>query len=281
MAYQDEIIKTQMLPFAELYQIKVKGSFAGGNRLDLRSRNGEFATYFYYTSFHEDIAFDNNDYLTRPIHRGEFTLSDRLRAIRVKVAFPLSAPAVEYICGSPPLATEVKILRKFIPGDDAVQLFYGSLISVAIENNIANVDLESETRLLRNKVPPFLFQAFCNHALFDPRCRLSALVYEVSAIVSSVSGSNIIAPQFATRPDGYLNMGSVSFASDVRLITRHVGNTITVQFPFSSLPNNALVHAVPGCDKSYETCLNKFNNIENRLGFDNIPSSNPCIFGFK
>lgn len=267
MSYVSRISKAQVSELAELYKIAV-GS-----------------TIYYYTSFVQDVIFNSNPYVAAPIKRGEFSFTEKLRAVRVSVSAPLYAPLIQFIASAPPEDVAITIYRAFkdAPDTDYIQLFNGHVLDITIDKGIGTVNCESETRLLRNKVPKFVFQAYCNHMLFDSNCGLVEATYAVAGTITNITGSVIKAVAWDALADGYFILGHANFGNDIRLITNHVADALTLQIPFSGLSVGGTVTAYPGCDKSYETCVGKFaaSNLEHRLAFDNIPSSNPCIFGFK
>jgi len=262
VAYSGEVAKIQIPEFAELYTILTNN------------------TTYRYTSSNLDVVTGGYTYLARPIKRSEFSFADRLRTVKTTISAPLDAPFLQYIANSPPELTDVTIVRRFQTTGTYSQIFKGKVISITIEKNIATCECESETRLLKNKVPALVFQAYCNNMLFDSVCGVAKATYKVETTVT-VSGSTLSAAAFDALADGHFICGFVEYGNDVRLITNHVGAVLTLQIPFANLTTGGTVKAYPGCDKSYETCLAKFNNLAQRLAFDNIPSSNPCIFGFK
>ena len=148
---------------------------------------------------------------------------------------------------------------------------------------MATATCQSASSLFRKHAPNIAYQAFCNHRLFDSGCALNASVYEEFETVA-LSGSELTHATFGTFADDYFTGGTVEWNNHFRLITNHVGNTITLHIP---LPYGAgatpTLKAFPGCDKNPETCVNKFNNLVNFLGFPGIPGSakNPAIIGFK
>ena len=269
MTYSSHLSKSKVPTFAELYRI-VAGS-----------------AVYYYTSYQADYVYNGNTYKAVPIKRGEFSFSERLRAVRVNVSAPLAGPFLQYIATAPPQLVEIKITRVFIDTPtDNVELFNGYVISVTIDGQVASAECESETRMLRNKVPKYLFQARCNHVLFDSVCGLTEATYAVNGTITDIDGSDITATAYDALADGYFVQGVAKFTHptnglDIRLITNHVGGVLTLQFPFSGLVVGNTVTAYPGCDKSYDTCNTKFSNLANRLSFDTIPSSNPVMWGFK
>jgi uncharacterized phage protein (TIGR02218 family) len=269
MAYQDQIEATEMVAFAELFEIITPSQ-----------------TY-YYTSYQADVVFLTKTYLKRPISRGELSFSEKLRAVKVKISAPLDTPFLAYLASFPPDQTVVKITRVFIGTSDYVQLFQGHIIGITIENRVASAECESETRLLRNKVPKVLFQAWCNHMLFDSSCGLNEADYGEEIEVDSLESPNrIVSAQLGAFDENFFALGYIRFSNDIRFIENHYTPTggsvpthLKIQLPFKDLEAGDKIICYPGCDKSYETCQTKFNNLANRLAFDNIPSSNPVIWG--
>ena len=61
----------------------------------------------------------------------------------------------------------------------------------------------------------------------------------------------------------------------MRWITAHVGDTLTLSYPFKGMAPGETVSVFPGCDGLESTCRNKFNNVLNFSGFTRLPSKNP------
>ena len=274
MSYENQIAKTELGLFAELYQITTSD------------------TVFYYTSYIQDVQFQSNLYLARPIQRGDFSYSDKLRALRVRISGALDTPFLQYIANAPPELTEIKIVRVFLDNpNDFIQLFLGSIISISIAENLAHAECESGTRLLRNQIPKYLFQARCNHRLFDSFCGLIETDFAVVAQIDVIAGPDLFLSMLASYSAGYFTFGHAKYQREVRLITDHTIDLpnirIRLHSPFTKLAFNGFPPAgteitiFPGCDKTYAMCLNKYNNITRRLSFDYIPSSNPVIWGFQ
>ncbi len=266
MPYSDKIKHLQLPPFAELYHIQI----------------GE--ANYYYTSYSEDVLFDFDDnvYFAAPIHRGDFSNNDKLFSQRVTVSVPLTDWVLAYIANAPTELVKLRIYRVFQDGsNDYIKLFDGVNLDISFAENMANIIFESLTQVLRNKLPRVLFQSRCNHRLFDSECSLKEADFKVTAVVT-IDGSDLISTTFDTFPDGYFTQGQARKSGDMRLITNHVGDRITLQVPFDNrVENGSSVDVYPGDDQSADTCRNKFDNFDNFLGFPYIPSSNPVIWGFK
>lgn len=264
MSYNSEIKSTEQKPFAELYQ------FSTGQ------------SNYYYTSYETPITYLSQIYQPAAIKRSAFSFDDKISAARCKITMFASSPLKQYISNSPIEPTRIKITRVFPHDLTAVKvIFDGEVIRVTITKDVCEADCESVSVLFRNKLPNIVYQSYCNHALFDAGCGINKETIKTRTSVT-VSGSTLVASAFDALADGYFTGGHVvTDYGDARLITNHVGNTITLQVPFDArLVTGANVNAFPGCDKSVSTCIAKFNNKNNFLGFPYIPSNNPVLWGF-
>jgi uncharacterized phage protein (TIGR02218 family) len=264
VAYDTKIRETELAMIAELYEIRV-----GSNTT-------------YYTSHNSDIFFDGNDYSARPLHRSDFRRDTEFKAVRVTITAPLDPLGLRYVANTPPEKVVVKITRLLLDGsDDYAVLFEGEVVSVTLKDFMAHAECEATLGIFRSRLPATIYQPRCNNALFDEKCGLIEISFQVPAIVT-VSGSDLISSTFDVYDDGYFTGGYVEKTGDYRWITNHVGDTITLQAPFDTrVYTGSTVNAFPGCDGQPSTCQTKFGNFEKYRGFPYIPSSNPVIWGLK
>jgi len=273
MTYATEIKEIEVKPFAEIYEI------TSGSRV------------FRYTSYGKDVIFGGNTYTAATIKSNIPTEDDNFKANRIKVTMPVVSPIGEYIANSPIEPTEIKVTRYFIHDPTASKfLFLGRVLGITFVDNgdvgVALADVESNSLYFRNKIPRKTFKAFCNNTLYfpsvadDPDCNLNKLDFEVSAVIT-ISGSELNSASFGAFADGYFIGGHVESAyGDFRYISDHISNDITINVPFDArLVDGATVKAYPGCDKSPATCISKFSNFDQFIGFPFVPSNNPTIWG--
>jgi len=263
MSYKDEIKKIQQGAFAELYKIK-----AGDET-------------WYYTSYEQEMVFEGNTYKKSPLKRGTITFDDRLKAQRIKISAPLADPMKKYIGNSPIEPTEITVIRVFIDNPTFFKIiFRGEIIGITMVKGIAEIDCESSSLVFKNKLPPVVHQAFCNNRLYDSECGVDPNNFKVQTTVT-ISGNDLSSTDFSSKPNGWFTNGHVKTTyNDIRLITNHVGNTITLQIPFDSrMGTGATVTAFAGCSKKPSECLNKFSNFANFKGMPFIPANNPVVFG--
>jgi uncharacterized phage protein (TIGR02218 family) len=263
MTYAEKLAEIQQSAFAELYEINT-----GTER-------------FFYTSFSRNVDFQANTYQAARIKRNPISFEDKLKAVRTKIKFPLADPMTRYISNNALSSVTIKIYRAFVGDTSKFQvIFDGRVINVEAQKNGASVDCESSSIIFRNKLPSVVHQAFCNHRLFDNGCGLEENDFAIDATVT-VNQSQITSNEFANFPDQHFQHGHVvTNYGDYRMITNHIGNTLTLQTAFDTrLFTGSTITAVAGCDKSPGTCRIKFDNFPNFLGFPFIPSNNPVVFG--
>ena len=113
MAYDTKIESTEQPIFAELYEFQVGAII---NR---------------YTSHLIDVEYNGETYYARPIKRGDFSFTEKLRSVRVRINAPIDATLSKYVANAPVEPVLVKIIRVFQDGsNDAVQIFQGEIIDV-------------------------------------------------------------------------------------------------------------------------------------------------------
>lgn len=235
-----------------------------------------------YTTWQEEITFGGQVYKSAVIKRSPLSLDQSFKAIKVDIELPLRDPVVDYIANTPVEPVLVRIYQVFeVDLSDYQVIFAGAIKSITLKDKFGKLVCESVSKVFKLKLPNVIYQAFCNHRLFDLGCTLNDAVWKVETAVT-ISGSDLVSNDFAAYPNGYFTGGHVAFDTDMRLITNHVGDTITLQIPFDTrVQSGTIIKGYPGCDKNPATCLNKFNNMDNFLGMPYIPSSNPVIWGFR
>lgn len=260
--YEAKIKQTEIPLCAEIYDVSI----------------GDTEKY-YYTSHCETISYSGKTYSPAAIQRGNLKLERRINPSQMTIEVSVNSIFKKYISQAPSKKIFIKITRIFLDGsEDKRTIFTGSVNKIKIQDNVAHLDCTANIEL-NIKIPPFVTQSRCNHALFDELCGIARSSYKVSAPVT-VSGATLSSDSFSAHANGYFIAGHVCKGDDYRLITNHVGSQITLQFPFpaSSVSNGTTVDAYPGCDRKASTCKNKFSNLSHFLGFPYIPNSNPAIY---
>lgn len=131
-----------------------------------------------------------------------------------------------------------------------------------------------------------LYGSRCDADLGDGRCGkdISAPPYRLSgAIVAVTDEMTLIASGLGDRPGGWFGNGRVRFLSGLLEglsidISAHAveagGARLDLWSPMARLPSAGdQIEVTAGCDKSFETCRAKFDNVLNFQGFPFLPGS--------
>jgi uncharacterized phage protein (TIGR02218 family) len=122
-----------------------------------------------------------------------------------------------------------------------------------------------------------LYSPSCRAQLGDVRCGANLTGFTANSSVTSVDNPQSFFDSTRTEDDGFFNFGKITFTSGLNNglsmeIKRFSDNNITLVLP---MPYNISLSdtytLITGCDKSFNTCINKFNNAVNFRGEPHVP----------
>ena len=244
---------------------------------------GSFKTYR-YTSAERDITLNGELYTAIPIKRNAVksgTQEDDSLNLEVEIPFNTDIVIDYAYAESPPrLGLEVyRAHRGTNFSTDWSLLWSGRVSSFSVDGRVAKIRTPSVfSRALQGDLPSVYYQNPCNHVLFDGRCKVSRGSYLTTSTVVSVSNNSIQVANDGVA-DSFLKAGELvnTRNGERRSIVDNVLNLLTVNYRFVDIRVGDVVDMVAGCDHSYTTCKNKFNNTLNYGGHPFIPSDNPFI----
>jgi len=147
-------------------------------------------------------------------------------------------------------------------------------------------DIQSHMRKLARNIS-FVFTANCRHQLFSSPspmkigyCGVSKPSYTVVGTIGSIIIDQLrFTSNGISQPDGWARGGTITFSSgnnagmtfEVRRFEVGADTTIELFVPSSrSMQVGDQFELTTGCDKTLDTCKNKFNNVVNFGGFPHI-----------
>lgn len=179
-------------------------------------------------------------------------------------------------------------------GADVSVTWKGRLASVKPDVSSIELVFESIFTSLRRAGLRKRYQRSCPHVLYGRGCSLNKADWATAGkmLALSADGLTVTVPEAASFADGYFTSGMIEAPDGtLRFITNHIGQFLTLIRPVSSLGEALInsgygvsyggfyggvsVNIYPGCDRTKETCNNKFNNLPNYGGFPFIPLKNP------
>lgn len=241
------------------------------------------STHWRYTSGDVEVYYNGNVYTPAPIQRRSVTYDSKLQINSVSINMSrIAGPASQFIAATPVDLVWVSIhkFHRDLVVEETTPIFIGQIKSISFKGTDALVNCVGFEQFLRQVVPRYRFGPSCQHTLYDTRCGVDSSLYSRSLQPTTISidGLIITSSVFDEQSDYYYALGYLYFGDYKRMITYHIGDTIKIRYAIAGLNVNNVVTVCAGCDKSRDTCLTKFNNIDNHFGFTEIPDSNPAIW---
>lgn len=238
-----------------------------------------------YTSSHRTITFDGTAYRPSVIQRDDFELSDESSSATVQVHLSRKLAVVpQFMAGMPPTPVWLRIYRghEGDPEAEVVSLFHGQVTTFQRKGGEVRLGCASVQSAMEKRIPRMTVQQMCNHALYDPACGVRADEYAIDGEISHIAANSgrITIPQLVGKKDDYYTAGIVLFpaSGDRAFIVRHLGASNQVELlnhPPGQVVVGAPVTVYAGCDRSVDTCRERFGNLANFMGFPFLPARNP------
>lgn len=155
--------------------------------------------------------------------------------------------------------------------------FSGRIADISMSRTEIDIVVKSDIELLNIQMPRNLYQAGCQHTLYDSDCKASRTAFRTAGTVSGGSTATLVKCNVTSKQTGYFNMGYIEFTSGVmsglkRTVKAYVSGQIQLMSPLPSIPASGVTFYVyAGCDKQQSTCSSKFNNLVHFRGFPYIP----------
>jgi uncharacterized phage protein (TIGR02218 family) len=237
------------------------------------------------TSADEPITYDGNVYTPSYIGRGGTQHDTGLQISKCTVTIDYLQTEVQRYLQSAPLdLTWVRVMKIFRnqPIKEAMVYFIGTVSAVSFRGHAATLMCDGLEKALMQPVPRIRYQRLCPHSLYDAKCGLTQSNYAGNATLSAMSanGLTLTSADFSSMLD--LSLGWLEFAGFKRMIASHTTTTIVIRHQIPGLTGTSPVVVYPGCDKTMETCITKFSNMNGSLdrygGFPYIPFDNPTVW---
>jgi len=252
-----------------------------------------------FTSHNVDIVYPlaGNTYQAIPISRGPIKYHANLEVDAVDISFGLVGVTVGTKAYTIP-----QIIRRDFLRDAHVQIWLVDFSNLALvhkilfdgyvagnitfNQGITTISVSSLLDKLKEKFPKVIYTECCNHRLFDSYCTKASTTYQEAGTISTGSNTTRIYSTIFNSTNhstagttGYWSKGKVIITSTgsscyniSRSIFDHGNGYVDLLLPFDeSISAGETFNAWPGCDKTGETCNEKFSNYDNFFGFEYIP----------
>ncbi len=231
----------------------------------------------YYCNSNEIITYMGNSYTPATIERKGISYNSELETTTLGLSVAIvESPFYEFLIDHFHEEIKINIYRYFSYNDGVAPLYSGILDDVTVSGSAASVTIAGIESFLLQTVPRFYYQPACNNTLFDTFCTLTDSDYDVNEAITAISTDGLTLSGSFSTTTNYLLYGQAVFGTERRMIVYHSSTIIKIRFPFSSLETDDVITVYPGCDKTLDQCVARFNNKVNFLGFPYIPKKNPA-----
>lgn len=242
------------------------------------------STVWRYTTHPIEYIWNSQTWLPTSASHGDVKQSGEMAKDSLSFNFSRTDGfASEFLGYSLDEVVSITVRRGHTNDGEFVVYWRGRVAGSKATGNIISIECESVFTSLRRPGLRAKYQKTCPHVHYGRGCNLDKNSWAVSGPITSVSGTTVVMAIAGTYPDGHFRAGMIE-ASDgtLRFIVSHIGSTLTLirtlgplQDQFDNIGSGFSVRIFPGCIRTKEECLNKFNNILNMGGFPFIPSKNP------
>ena len=233
-----------------------------------------------YTSLDVDAVYDGHTYLSAPITSPDREQSVEQERNQITIKMPMDLGFLrDYIASPPTVVTTVVILNGHIGDSEVLPVMSARLVNVNLTDQEAELRLESLASSLKRPCLRFNYQRNCPHDHYSRGCNLDKEDFVDASAVSVVSSTIISSTVALAKGDGYYTGGLAAWDNSGiitnRFILDHTGSLLTLELPFTGLPDGAVLKLYPGCDRTLTTCHDKFANEDNYGGQPFYPEKNP------
>lgn len=253
--------------------------YAGGEPIELYQFVRAGAMWL-YTSADYAITHNGQTYQPVVIARGAIAASDEANSGSVDVSCDSGLSIIpQFVQGVVPSPLWLTIFRMHQGDSDAVVIFQGQVSSAVVTGREATLHCTPTRRAMEKNCPRILYQRQCNHFLYDVGCKLDPNSFKTTGQITATAGPVLTVNTAVGLGTDWFTGGYLQIpGTEVRaFITKHDDATgdITLLQLVPGLAVGVTVDLYAGCDRLEETCHVKFGNIDNFLGFPDIPNQNP------
>lgn len=303
--------KSELSEPVELYE------FTLGYTATERNLGAEYtgaAVSYRYTSGNDFVYKDENLFVPEPIQRDEVQSTVEINRATLTLTVPKNNELAKlFVAGTPAFPILLRVFRAFTGADahatSYMVIFSGRISACTFSGFEARITCDPIYSTIKRQGLRRKYESNCPHNLYSTACGVvKAGVTLTLHSITTVSGSQITIADAAflakdvdkrnpknglveareivdsagvktyVTGTGYYSGGMLKLADgSFHLITKHEVGKITLLRP---LPKNADltdVQILPGCDRAFSTCKDKFHNESNFGGFPWLPDANPFI----
>lgn len=234
---------------------------------------------WYHTTHDVDVTRVGITYRAALIERDSFNQSEEGDQSSVVIRLDLNLPLSQHLItvGLRPTRGPM-MFRLILTHLDDTQIYVPFVGRCTFLNKLSThleLTIESERSLFKQRILHVTGGNQCNHILYGVNCAVNKDLFATAITVTAVSGRTVTLSSGMTVADGQLDGGYLEVGQDQFFIEHNTGLVLTTM---SNVPDDIVGLSgivYDGCDHSYVTCRDKFNNVRRFGGFPLFPITNP------
>ncbi|WDM85625.1 DUF2163 domain-containing protein [Ehrlichia sp. JZT12] len=232
------------------------------------------------TDFDQNLVIDNITYETTPGLNIDMLRYNSTAGYHTKIETTINSNTIkeEHIISGIYDSAIVKIFLVNYTDltQGSITLFYGSIEKITLTNHKFIAELSSLYNILSRNIGDF-FSSSCRAQFCDNKCKLNKKLFTNTNTISRVISNQEFECINLSSIDNYYTYGLVTFITGKNSnftfeIKYHNKSHIKLYNPTPyQISVNDKFSIIAGCDKSFITCSNRFNNSVNFRGEPHIP----------
>ena len=239
-------------------------------------------TKWLYSSSEEEVNIEGGVFLPAPVRRGDLEGSNNSVKAGVEIEIDGNTEFASFLVTEPVYDTlKAEIIRYQRDDESYAVIWNGYVSSFSISGNTSVIRCDPEFVGAGRPLNSLIYSAMCPHMLYSDKCGAAREESSVVGVIGTITGLSIVAPEFATKADGWFVGGYLSCSTGIRMILSHVGTAVTIDHVMVGAKSGDTFEAYAGCKHDKDDCKTKFDNMDNYGGFPFIPRKNPFDLGVK
>ena len=228
---------------------------------------------------------DNQVYEPAAITRSRIPHGEDIAKDAITITVPIDHELVAEFMHYPPeesVSVTIRKLHRALAYADAVVVWKGRVVSIEPRGERAELSCESLYTAMRRNGLRLRSELICQHVLYGAACGANQPAKRVDDAISAMpTATTLTMSAISGYAAGWFRGGILACTLGQRYILSHSGNALAISRPLAGLAAGLTVALYPGCDRTLATCRDKFDNLDNYLGFPWIPGQNPFAVSIK
>jgi uncharacterized phage protein (TIGR02218 family) len=236
-----------------------------------------------YCTADRDTTYGSQVYRSVNISDSGIRSTGQAQADTLEITAPADIDVAKLYRGISPSAAIEIVIYDLHAGDysDAVIRYVGSIQGVQFPaEDRCKINCNTDEAGLNQMGLRLTWGKGCPYTLYERGCDVNRDLFKLETTIQDMDGASIGSGDFDLEADGWFNGGYIEWSVgsgqyDRRGIVSHIDSVLELLGGTDGLALNMEVTAFPGCNRTIQTCNDKFDNRINFGGQPHQPGKSP------